>query len=244
MAKVRAALFDLDDTLYAERSFVDGGFRAVGRFLGKLTHRSPTAIARRLATLHERDGRGRLFDTLLAELDHPDDPDLVLAAVLIYRTHRPRLEPFPGVVETLRSLRASGIATGLVSDGSASVQRRKLAALPGVAGELDVVVMTDELGTDHAKPSATSFRVACRLLAIEPKVAVYVANDPRKDFVGARDAGLATIRTGRFPDEGGHTIVTPTDGHDADVVVDAFADIPGILHGGLPLRADPRRSEP
>jgi putative hydrolase of the HAD superfamily len=242
MTAVRAALFDLDDTLYPERSFVDSGFRAVGRFLGNLTGRSPAAIARRLAVLHERDGRGRLFDTLLAELDQPPDPDLVLAAVLVYRTHRPRLAPFPDVVDGLGRLRAAGIATGLVSDGSPGVQHRKLAALRGVAGQLDVVVMTDELGVGHAKPSATPFRVACRLLGIEPARAVYVANDPRKDFIGARDAGLATIRTGRLPDEGGGAARSAADGEDADLIVEAFADVPPILRRGLPLRADPRRS--
>jgi putative hydrolase of the HAD superfamily len=242
MTAVRAALFDLDDTLYPERSFVDSGFREVGRFLGKLTGRSPAAIARRLAALHERDGRGRLFDTLLAELDQPPDPDLVLAALQVYRTHRPRLAPFPSVVDALRRLRAAGIATGLVSDGLSAVQHRKLAALQGVEGQMDVVVMTDELGTGHAKPSATPFRVACRLLEVEPAQAVYVANDPRKDFIGAREAGLATIRTGRLPDEGGGVAVSVADGEDADLIVDAFADIPPILRRGLPLKADRRRS--
>jgi putative hydrolase of the HAD superfamily len=243
MTAVRASLFDLDDTLYPERSFVDGGFRAVGRFLGHPTGRSPASIARRLAALHERDGRGRLFDTLLAELDQPPDPDLVLAAVQVYRTHRPRLAPFPAVVEALRRVRAAGIATGVVSDGLSAVQHRKLAALEGVAGLMDVVVMTDELGPGHAKPSATPFRVACRLLKIEPAQAVYVANDPRKDFMGAREVGMATIRTGRLPDEGGGASVSPADGVDADLIVDAFADIPSILRRGLPLRADRRRSK-
>ena len=244
MTAIGAALFDLDDTLYPERSFVDGGFRSVGRFLGRLTGRSPASIARHLAALHERDGRGRLFDTLLAELDQPSDPDLVLAALQVYRTHRPRLAPFPAVVDALRRLRAAGIATGLVSDGLSAVQHRKLAALRGVAGQIDVVVMTDELGPGHAKPSATPFRVACRLLEVEPAQAVYVANDPRKDFIGAREAGLATIRTGRLPDEGGGAVVSVADGVDADLIVDAFADIPPILRRGLPLRVDRRRSNP
>jgi putative hydrolase of the HAD superfamily len=243
MRAVRAALFDLDDTLYPERSFVDGGFRAVGRFLGQLTGRSPASIARRLAALHERDGRGRLFDTLLAELDQPPDPDLVLATLLVFRTLRPRLAPFPAVIEVLLRLRAARISTGVVSDGLSAVQRRKLAALRDVARQMDVVVMTDELGPGHAKPSATSFRVACRLLGIEPAHAVYIANDPRKDFVGAREAGLATIQTGRLPDEGGGAAVSAANGEDADLVVETFDDIPRILRRGLPLRADPRRSK-
>jgi putative hydrolase of the HAD superfamily len=231
MGGPRAALFDLDDTLYPERSFVDGGFRAVGRFLGPHLGRSPATIARRLIVLHDRDGRGRLFDTLLAETGI-EDPDLVLAAVLVYRAHRPRLRPFDDVVEGLDRLRESGLRTGLVSDGLASVQRRKLAALPEVAHRLDVVVMTDELGPGQAKPAPTGFLVACRLLDIEPAAAVYVANDPRKDFAGARAAGLGTIRSGLLPDEGGAVAVGTKDGDDADRAGATFAEAVELILGG------------
>ena len=230
MSGLRAALFDLDDTLYPERSFVDGGFRAVGRFLGPRLGRSPGTIARRLKVLHDRDGRGALFDTLFADLG-VHEPELVPAAVLVYRTHRPRLRPFDGVVAGLDRLRASGLRTGLVSDGLASVQRAKLAALPDVARRLDVVVMTDELGAGHAKPASTGFLVACRLLDVDPSTAVYVANDPRKDFAGARSAGLGTIRSGLLPDEGGPVAVRAQDGDDADGVGATFTDAVELILG-------------
>lgn len=231
-----AVLFDLDDTLYPERQFVDGGFRAVARFLAQLTGERAATLASRLSVLHDRDGRGRLFDTLLDELGRPDDEDLVLACVLTYRTHRPRLSPFPGALEAVDAMRAGGIKIGLVSDGQAAVQRRKLAALPGLARRLDVVVLTDELGAAYWKPSPVPFRVASRLLGIEPTRAVYVGNDPRKDFVGARQAGLRTIRTGRVPDEGGATIPTTDQGVDADVVVDAIADVAPAVLGDWSVR--------
>ena len=222
MERPAAVLFDLDDTLYPERTFVDGGFRAVGRFLAPRLGRSPDSIARRLTRLHDRDGRGRLFDTLIAEHGLPPDDDLVLAALVAYRTHRPQIRPFPRVVEGLERLRSSGIKTGLVSDGLASVQHRKLAALPSIAKMLDVVIMTDELGPGHAKPSPVGFRVACRLLDVDPHRTVYVANDPRKDFVGAREAGLHTIQAGRLPDEGGAPAGATTSRYRADTAAVSF----------------------
>ena len=223
-----AVLFDLDDTLYQERTFVDGGFRAVARFLAPRTGARPSDLFARLVELHAAEGRGRLFDRLLAELDR-DDSDLVLASVLAYRTHRPRLDLFPGVVELLDRLRGAGIRTGIVSDGHASVQRRKIAALSAVGRQVDLVLLTDELPPGYAKPSPVPFRVACRILGIDPGQAVYVANDRRKDFAGAREAGLMTIRCGLEPDEGG-----PRAGHgqvleDADYVADAIVDLEPIL---------------
>jgi putative hydrolase of the HAD superfamily len=224
MARPSAVLFDLDDTLYPERAFVDGGFRAVGRFLAPRLGRSADPIARRLRVLHDRDGRGRLFDTLLSEHGMADDRDLVLASVLVYRTHRPRLRPFDGVIAGLDRLRDAGIPTGLVSDGLSSVQRRKLATMPEVSRRLDVVVLTDELGRGYAKPSPTGFLVACRLLDALAGRAVYVANDPRKDFAGARSAGLRTIRAGILPDEGGSGPISPRDGVDAEHLAGSFAE--------------------
>jgi putative hydrolase of the HAD superfamily len=236
-----AVLFDLDDTLYPERQFVDGGFMAVARFLAQRSARSERELAERLWALHARDGRGRLFDTLLAELGIDDDPELVLACVLVYRTHRTALEPFPGVEATLEDLRSVGVRTGVLSDGQSAVQRRKLAGLGAVADRLDVVVMTDELGPGYAKPSPVPFRVACRILEVPPSQTTYVGNDPRKDFRGARDAGLHTIRIGRFPDEGGTMAIEIGAGDDADLTVDSFRALSAIL-GRARSRIDDRRA--
>ncbi len=233
MSRPAAVLFDLDDTLYPERRYVDGGFAAVAAFLAPITGRPADDLTARLIALHDREGRGRLFDTLLAELGRDTDRDLVLACLLVYRTHAPRLEPFPGVVDALAALRAAGIRTGLVSDGHAATQHRKLAALPDVARQLDAIVMTGDLGPDHAKPSPTPFRVAALVLGVPPDRAVYVANDRRKDFRGARAAGLRTIRVGRPPDEGRATMASPTgdEGDEADSVVDGVGEALPLLLG-------------
>jgi len=230
-SRLRAVLFDLDDTLYPERMFVDGGFRAVARLLAGRSDLSEEAIAARLWGLHVRDGRGRLFDTLVAELGLGEDRELVAACVLVYRTHPVRLEPFPGVETLLDGLHAAGVRTGLVSDGYGAVQARKLAGLGPVAGRFDVVVLTDDLGPGHGKPSPTPFLVACRLLAVEPSATIYVGNDPRKDFAGARAAGLRTIRIGPLPDEGGATPVEVHAADDADLAVDSVNALATTLSG-------------
>jgi putative hydrolase of the HAD superfamily len=238
-----AVLFDLDDTLYPERQFVDGGFRAVGSLLAAELGLDGAAIHDRLWELHAArgrhaaHGRGRLFDALLAEHGVADE-DLVRACLVVYRTHAPALSALPGVERLLERLATGGAGLGLVSDGIASVQWRKLAALPGIADWLDVVIMTDELGDGHAKPAPTAFRVGCRLLEVEPAAAVYVANDPRKDFRGAREAGLRTVRFGAMPDEGAGMDRSFADADDADIAADSIEALARILGVDGPARPD------
>jgi putative hydrolase of the HAD superfamily len=227
-----AVLFDLDDTLYPEHAFVDGGFQAVARLLAGPSGRTAGSLVERLWALHDRDGRGRLFDALIAELGLDDaDGALAAACVQAYRTQEVRLEPFPGVIELLDGLRRRGVRTGVVSDGYGAVQARKVAGLGEVATRLDVVVLTDDLGLGHAKPSPTAFRVACRLLEVEPSATIYVGNDPRKDFIGARAAGLRTIRVGDLPKEGGGAAIKVHPADDADLSVDSIDALDAVLSG-------------
>jgi carbamoyl-phosphate synthase large subunit len=224
-----AALFDLDDTLYPEHQFLDGGFRAAAALIARELDRPPEPLHQRLWELHTRDGRGRLFDTLLDELGHHEDRDLALGCLHAYRTHQPRLTPVAGLGELLERLHGAGIRLGLVSDGLSSVQRRKLEALGPLADRFEAVVLTDELGPGHAKPSPDGFRIACNLLRVPPSRAVYVANDDRKDFEGARVAGLATIRFGTAPDEGGGVDRQGRPTHDSDHVAHSVEDLARLL---------------
>jgi carbamoyl-phosphate synthase large subunit len=227
----RAVVFDIDDTLYPEHQFVDGGFRAAAEVIGRAVDHDPEALVARLWALHVRHGRGRIFDTLLEELGWGDDRDLVLTALLAYRTHAPRLTAVDGMAGLLARLRTAGARLGILSDGQSAVQRRKLAALEPTLGWFDAVVMTDELGPGHAKPAPDGFRVACSLMGVSPADAVYVANDVRKDFRGAREAGLATIRFGPAPDEGGGVDMSTGTTDDSDHDADSVATLARILLG-------------
>jgi len=92
-------------------------------------------------------------------------------------------------------------------------------------------VLTEDLGPGHAKPSPLSFRVACRLLDVPPPATIYVGNDPRKDFAGARAAGLRTIRISSLPDEGGARPIETGTADDADLAVETFEALASTLLG-------------
>jgi putative hydrolase of the HAD superfamily len=188
---LRAIVFDLDDTLYLERAFVESGFRAVAdRVEGRLGL-APGAMASELMSSFDAGVRGDTFDRFLAGHGVEDD-DLVGWMVDLYRGHRPTIEPYVGAREMLVRLRGRFLL-GLLTDGPAEVQRRKLRAL-GLAQMFDAAVFSDDLGRQNWKPSPRPFEAVLDLLGVPATEAVYVADNPIKDFLGPTDIGMHTIR--------------------------------------------------
>ena len=94
-----------------------------------------------------------------------------------------------GAGELLRTLRARGLRTGIVSNFD-----HRLPALLGALGLaplLDAVVLPGDAGA--AKPDPGIFALALERLAMRAAEAVYVGDDADDDIAGARRAGLRAI---------------------------------------------------
>ncbi|MBF0592276.1 MAG: HAD hydrolase-like protein [Nitrospirae bacterium] len=205
MKDIRAVLFDLDDTLYPEMDFVRSGFRATTSFLEARFGVDPRATFEAMMAALERDGRGMVFDTVLRELGLWElglyRHELTKTLLYLYRSHRPEICLYDDVLPFLYYLRASDIRTGLITDGMASVQRNKIRAL-GLEDILDVIICTDELGREYWKPSLVPFKVALELLpgGIAPEEAVYIGDNPGKDFIAPNELGMTSIQIARSDD--------------------------------------------
>ena len=188
---LRAVVFDLDDTLYPERVYVESGFRAVAvwteQHLGVPAQRAYAF----LLGLFEAGVRGDTFDRFLKS-EGVERDGWVPRMVRVYREHEPRIASYPEVPELLGRLRAR-LRLGLVTDGQSAVQRGKMAAL-GLAPSFDAVVYNDEFGRRAWKPSPRGFQIVLERLGVEARAAVYVGDNPVKDFLGARGAGMSTVR--------------------------------------------------
>src|SRR5690606_487371 len=74
--------------------------------------------------------------------------------------------PFPEVERVLEKLSERGLRLGVITNGDAAQQRKKI-EWTGLAGLLPHVVASSEAGA--AKPSAGIFRTACAVLGVEPR---------------------------------------------------------------------------
>jgi putative hydrolase of the HAD superfamily len=190
---IRAVLFDLDDTLYPEGDFYRGGFAVVAAELERRGVAEARRIRDEVIGLHFGGSRERVFDAIAERFGFPRRwvPELVS----LFHAHQPRLRLCSDAPAVLRKLRPR-FRLGIVTDGHAEVQRRKIAAL-GVEPLVDAVVVADDFGRDRWKPHPWPFLTCCRDLDVAPDQAVFVGDNPSRDVTGAHNAGLASIRIAR-----------------------------------------------
>jgi putative hydrolase of the HAD superfamily len=193
---IRGLILDMDDTLYPEHDYFLSGIRVVIAFASRRLAVPKSALQREVdALLAEPEGRSKLFNRLLRRLD-AESAGLAATLVQVYRAHKPRLNTFPDVIPTLSLLHEAGCPLGLVTDGPATVQRRKFESLK-VARYFDALVFTDDLPPGCHKPSTVPFMVAAELLGVPARECAYFADDPAKDFIGPRELGMRTARIQR-----------------------------------------------
>ncbi|MCD8543315.1 MAG: HAD family hydrolase [Sulfurospirillum cavolei] len=190
--RIKVVVFDLDDTLYEEITYVYSGFKAVANALSQEHALSFEALFGTLKeTLHVK-GRGQIFDDLLrhyglytkARVQH---------CVSLYRLHTPTITLLPEAQALLRELQHKQIPVYMVTDGNKIVQNRKIEALH-VKPFVKKVFITHRYGKMHAKPSPYCFEKIATLENITPQEIVYIADNPHKDFIGIKPLGFQTIR--------------------------------------------------
>ncbi|NUQ63593.1 MAG: HAD-IA family hydrolase [Pirellulales bacterium] len=222
---LRAIVFDLDDTLYPEHQYVQSGIRAVAAWAERQFGMPREHVLEELENKIRTGVRNRTFDGWLAA--HRLDPvRWVPEMVRVYREHNPQIALFPELAAMLPRWRRQ-YRLGLVTDGYLEVQRRKIAACR-LADFLDAIVCSDELGRDAWKPSARPFALVLQRLGVAGDEAVYVGDNPAKDFRGAKLLGMGTIRVRR---PGGlHSNVEPLSDEDSPhTEVSQWSDVDAAL---------------
>lgn len=168
------------------------------------------------------------------ELGPDGEADLCLAFEEAARTGR--VEALPGAVDTLRELKAAGLATALVCDTGFTPGRivRDFLSDVGVLEHLDFCAFSNEVGVP--KPNAKIFLVALDGVGSRPEASVHVGDLIRTDVAGARGVGMRTVRITAVNDDaltgfswgserpdGAHVV------EDAHEIVSSHAELPDAL---------------
>jgi len=220
---IKAMIFDLDDTLYPESEFVMGGFLAVARYLAQNYKLDKLRIFNILKSDFKKGSHGKNFNSILEKFNLSEKE--LKKLISIYRNHKPKIKLFPDAEKLLKHLQHEKIKMALISDGPIETQKNKIEALK-VKRCFQVITLSDELGIDYRKPSVRPFNLTLKKLLVKPSEAVYVADNPQKDFIGAKKLGVSTIRIKRK--RGIYENVTETIDNRADLTISSLLKLKNL----------------
>ena len=219
---IKAVIFDLDDTLYRETVYVKSGFCAIAREFGD------ASMAEKLYSLFLKDNKNVYQRAGLTE-------DECLRCIDIYRNHYPNIHLSDDYKSLLEKLRKDGYKLGIITDGDAERQKRKIDAL-GLWDLVDNVIVTDELGgIEYRKPNPAAFEKMRDFFGIEFDEMMYVGDNPEKDFYIGNVYPIKTVRLMPHK-EGIYSDKMYKGGIKENIRVENLTDLAEVLK--LPIRLD------
>lgn len=194
---IKVVLFDLDDTLISEDSYIQSGYYHVAEAVKK--KHAPAAakwseqeLAKRMYALYLEDSRN-VFNRWFEFLDISYTREDVMELVEVYRNHMPDIQFFDDVLPVVNELKKAGIQTGIISDGYLSTQRNKSRVLD-LEHIFNRVILTEELGRDYWKPHPRAFEIMKEYFRVNYEEMLYVGDNPKKDFYIKKALPLKTAR--------------------------------------------------
>ena len=204
--KVKAVLFDFDDTLQSRPAAYK---RYADRFVKRHFHDLPKEEqeARAMEMWHRNgDGHAHVngskyipypvyFQELIDLWNWQDPPTIDELTAECRQVLASETVLFPEAADALTALRQKGVLVGLITNGYSSMQGRKL-DVSGLRPLLDVSVVSGDEGI--RKPDPEIFRRAAARLGVSPADCVYVGDHPYYDLSGATEAGMRVVYVDAF----------------------------------------------
>ena len=220
---VKCLIFDLDDTLYYEMTYVLGAFKEVCTYLGQKYCVEIEALYRRCVEILDKYGRGNIFNILCNEFELEED---ISYLIKLYRQSTPKLELYRESNEIIEYSKKNKICLGLITDGCSQVQWNKIKAL-GLEKYIDKIIVTDDYGKGYGKPHNKSYNEMISYFNVEPYECMYIGDNPNKDFIGAKKIGMKTVRI--INEKGDHIHDKVSREYEADCIISSLLEIKDIV---------------
>jgi phosphoglycolate phosphatase len=207
---IKAVLIDLDGTLLDTAGDLAAAANAMLAALGRpprTLEEVKTYVGKGIARLVER--------CLTGDLDAKADAALLERALALFRSAYEQTSGrasalYPGVVEGLEAMAASGLRIACVTNKAARFTT-PLLERAGLAPRFAAVVCGDMV--ERGKPDPMCYLVACERLGVRPEEAL-VVGDSENDALAARAAGMRVLCVPYGYNEG-----RPVESLDCDAIV-------------------------
>jgi putative hydrolase of the HAD superfamily len=194
MAKIRALLFDLDNTLV---DFMKMKHAAVGAAIAAMIDAgldmTAESASRRIWAIYADEGieSQQVFDRFLTEHYGSLNYKMLAAAIIAYRRAREAaMVLYPHVKSTLVELMRRGYRLAVLSDAPAKQAWLRLCAL-GLHYFFETVITFEDTG--ERKPHPRPFRKALETLGVNADEALMIGDWPERDMAGAKAVGIRTV---------------------------------------------------
>jgi putative hydrolase of the HAD superfamily len=236
--RLRAILFDIDDTLCATTEFAQRARHNAVQAMLAAGLDLPAAevydeleeVIREFSSNYEHH-----FDKLLLRFPpektaHLNRALVVAAGVTAYHDTKFReWKPFPGVRELFADLERAGLRLGVITHGLAVKQAEKLIRLELVPYlDPSAIFISDAIGI--SKPNPKLYQLALRRMDLAPAEVMYVGDHPAHDIAPPKSLGMITVWARAMAKHG-------LDDCEPDHVIETFADLRRLLteHYGIRL---------
>lgn len=183
--------FDIDNTLYDQLTYVRQVARAIAKHFGKKRYYAD------IMRLWKKRGPRypRLFDEFLMSANLYSRKNVRTCVRIYHAPPRLRLSLYKDSGPAFRKLSENGIPLGIITDGYAPMQRRKMRAL-GISRHVprEHIHCTHAYGTSKTDPA---FWKKIRQTALRDAAMWYIGDDPAVDFKTSKRAGFITVRLRR-----------------------------------------------
>jgi putative hydrolase of the HAD superfamily len=210
-------IFDLDDTLYPEITYVKSGFKSVSLFLKNDFGIPEDQSYAYMYNFLKKHGRGKVFNYILDKNGIYNSKNLK-KCISVYRNHVPSLRLYKDAERCLN--RFCDYDKYLVTDGNIRVQRKKIMSL-GLSKHFKKSIPTYQYGISHSKPSIMCFNRIMEYENCSSSKMVYIGDNPYKDFINIKKIGIHTIRILR----GSYKNIKLDSDHEADY---SFKSLDGL----------------
>ena len=178
MTKIKAVVFDLDDTIYPELDFKKSAFKKIKQLIERLYDVNENDLE---SILFKK--KGDVFSNIAKLVGVPSIKE---SLIWYYRLHSPSFNKKYEAVDFLKKLTAKGSKCIILTDGYSITQRLKLEALNLKSYECYI---SEEYNSK--KPDALRYEI---IQSKYPnKNYYYIADNPIKDFYAPNLLGWKTI---------------------------------------------------
>ncbi len=193
MERIKAVLFDLDNTLMDR----DWTFREFASQLARerLKVSDPEELEQWVAYMIESDADGYrpkegFFRELIEKLPWAIKPDLTELKAYYDKNYMSHARAMDHAVEALEACRSLGLKVGIITNGFSHLQHGKIDLLE-LRHHVDTITVSGDIGIK--KPDERIYRIALEKMDVRAEETVIVGDHPRNDIWGAAKVGIRGI---------------------------------------------------